>query len=357
MFDGDQGRRHDAHADSKFGFGPRDRRGGRPSSTAASSSAGRAHRFARASRSGDARETWDAVFIGSGARGYDQIPGQRKRRPTSTSASTGCRRCRSAATHRQARRRARRQQYGVDCCRSSPLSRRCRRAGRRAVGLRRDESVCVGEGRRDARGHSDSQLPGAAGVHPRRRPANRRRIRGGGAARRGRRQLRSTGEPHVHIRATTCSSRSARKTRSRGSSATSASTSTSGACPSSTGHDGVDATGIYFGGDAAFGPKNIIWAVAHGPTRRSRSICIAAATRWRSVTAAREPAVAEMGIHEWSYDSGIRRSPVPLPLKDTVIAEGHHGGRLLRSKSHTPKRSAASIATCRRCSPTSCASG
>ena len=50
-----------------------------------------------------------------------------------------------------------------------------------------------------------------------------------------------------------------------GSSATSASTSTSGTCRS------VDKLtfestrqGVFFGGDAAFGPKNIIWAVEHG---------------------------------------------------------------------------------------------
>ncbi len=47
----------------------------------------------------DAPEKWDAVFVGSGApRGRDlDIPGTAaKRRRTSISASTGCRRCRSA---------------------------------------------------------------------------------------------------------------------------------------------------------------------------------------------------------------------------------------------------------------------
>jgi formate dehydrogenase beta subunit len=38
-----------------------------------------------------------------------------------------------------------------------------------------------------------------------------------------------------------------------------------GACPSSTrSHPAVDAAAVFFGGDAALGPKNIIWAVAHG---------------------------------------------------------------------------------------------
>ncbi len=65
--------------------------------------------------------------------------------------------------------------------------------------------------------------------------------------------------------ATTCWSRSARRTPSPGSSATSASSSTSGTCRRSTrGPCGSTNPKVFFGGDAAFGPKNIIWAVAHG---------------------------------------------------------------------------------------------
>ena len=30
----------------------------------------------------------------------------------------------------------------------------------------------------------------------------------------------------------------------------------------------VHAPGVFFGGDAAWGPKNIIWAVEHAPRRR-----------------------------------------------------------------------------------------
>ena len=65
--------------------------------------------------------------------------------------------------------------------------------------------------------------------------------------------------------ATTCWSRSARRTPSPGSSATSASSSTSGTCPRSIRRPcGSTNPKVFFGGDAAFGPKNIIWAVAHG---------------------------------------------------------------------------------------------
>jgi formate dehydrogenase beta subunit len=64
--------------------------------------------------------------------------------------------------------------------------------------------------------------------------------------------------------ATTCWSRSARRTPSPGSSATSASSSTSGACPVDEKTFQSTLPKVFFGGDAAFGPKNIIWAVAHG---------------------------------------------------------------------------------------------
>ena len=80
--------------------------------------------------------------------------------------------------------------------------------------------------------------------------------------------------------------------------------------------------GVYFGGDAAFGPKNIIWAVAHG---HDAAISIDLHCRGEALTKRPPPHVnllsQKMGIHEWSYDNGIhgdRRYRVPL--KDTVIA-------------------------------------
>ena len=80
--------------------------------------------------------------------------------------------------------------------------------------------------------------------------------------------------------------------------------------------------GVFFGGDAAFGPKNIIWAVAHG---HDAAISIDLHCRGEALTKRPPPHVnllsQKMGIHEWSYDNGIhgdRRYRVPL--KDTVIA-------------------------------------
>jgi len=80
--------------------------------------------------------------------------------------------------------------------------------------------------------------------------------------------------------------------------------------------------GVFFGGDAAFGPKNIIWAVAHG---HDAAISIDLFCRGEDMRRRPPPTFElisqKMGIHEWSYDNAIavdRRHKVPL--KDTVIA-------------------------------------
>jgi NADPH-dependent glutamate synthase beta subunit-like oxidoreductase len=73
---------------------------------------------------------------------------------------------------------------------------------------------------------------------------------------------------------------------------------------------------VLFGGDAAFGPKNIIWAVAHGHVA---AISIDRLLRDQPVAERPAPEVRvlsqKMGIHEWSYDndiSGDERYKVPL---------------------------------------------
>jgi len=79
---------------------------------------------------------------------------------------------------------------------------------------------------------------------------------------------------------------------------------------------------VFFGGDAAFGPKNIIWAVAHG---HDAAISIDKLCHGENVRTRPSPLVSltsqKMGIHEWSYDndiSGDLRHKVPL--KDQAIA-------------------------------------
>lgn len=80
---------------------------------------------------------------------------------------------------------------------------------------------------------------------------------------------------------------------------------------------------VFFGGDAAFGPKNIIWAVAHG---HDAAISIDQFCRGNDVRLRPPPGVLvssqKMGIHEWSYDNDISpddRQAVPhLPTAQAL---------------------------------------
>jgi formate dehydrogenase (NADP+) beta subunit len=62
--------------------------------------------------------------------------------------------------------------------------------------------------------------------------------------------------------------------------------------------------GVFFGGDAAFGPKNIIWAVEHG---HQAAISIHRHCEGESVADRLQPGVnlqsRKMGMHEWSYSN------------------------------------------------------
>jgi formate dehydrogenase (NADP+) beta subunit len=73
---------------------------------------------------------------------------------------------------------------------------------------------------------------------------------------------------------------------------------------------------VFFGGDAAFGPKNIIWAVAHG---HDAAVSIDLFCQGKDVNDRLPPGVSmmstKMGIHEWAYDNDISldlRYKVPL---------------------------------------------
>jgi NADPH-dependent glutamate synthase beta subunit-like oxidoreductase len=79
---------------------------------------------------------------------------------------------------------------------------------------------------------------------------------------------------------------------------------------------------VFFGGDAAFGPKNIIWAVAHG---HEAAISIDKFCNGEDLKERPAPMVnlisQKMGIHEWSYDNSISNDQrYKVPLKDQKIA-------------------------------------
>jgi NADPH-dependent glutamate synthase beta subunit-like oxidoreductase len=72
---------------------------------------------------------------------------------------------------------------------------------------------------------------------------------------------------------------------------------------------------VFFGGDAALGPKNIIWAVAHG---HDAAVSIDRHCQGEDVAVRPPPTVnllsQKMGIHEWSYDNDVtldKRYKVP----------------------------------------------
>ena len=82
---------------------------------------------------------------------------------------------------------------------------------------------------------------------------------------------------------------------------------------------------VFFGGDAAFGPKNIIWAVAHG---HEAATSIHLYCQNQDVANRPPPLVTlasqKMGIHEWSYDNGVSldlRFKVPHREKLAVLRD------------------------------------
>lgn len=81
---------------------------------------------------------------------------------------------------------------------------------------------------------------------------------------------------------------------------------------------------IFFGGDAAFGPENIITAVAHG---HQAAISIDLFLNNKSVQTERlapgtNLASTKMGIHEWAYDSNVidddRQQSAHLPIEQAL---------------------------------------
>ena len=79
---------------------------------------------------------------------------------------------------------------------------------------------------------------------------------------------------------------------------------------------------VFFGGDAAFGPKNIIWAVAHG---HEAAVSIDKLLNGEDIADRPQPAVTlvsqKMGIHEWSYDNEVMLDQrYKVPMRDKAVA-------------------------------------
>ncbi|QFU76077.1 4Fe-4S dicluster domain-containing protein [Halioglobus maricola] len=82
---------------------------------------------------------------------------------------------------------------------------------------------------------------------------------------------------------------------------------------------------VFFGGDAAFGPENVITAVAHG---HQAAISIDLFCQGKDVAERPAPAVRQtsqkMGVHEWSYDNAVEndeRYIVPLAPLEKALSD------------------------------------
>ncbi|MCL4714082.1 MAG: FAD-dependent oxidoreductase [Hyphomonadaceae bacterium] len=80
---------------------------------------------------------------------------------------------------------------------------------------------------------------------------------------------------------------------------------------------------VFFGGDAAFGPKNIIWAVAHG---HDAAVSIDIFCNGQDIRQRPAPGTSmistKMGIHEWAYDNDVsldHRYRVPMVEPDVAL--------------------------------------
>ncbi len=79
---------------------------------------------------------------------------------------------------------------------------------------------------------------------------------------------------------------------------------------------------VFFGGDAALGPKNIIWAVAHG---HEAAVSIDKFINGEDIADRPLPATKlisqKMGIHEWVYDNEVSLDVrYKVPLRDLKLA-------------------------------------
>ncbi len=107
--------------------------------------------------------------------------------------------------------------------------------------------------------------------------------------------------------------------------------------------------GVFFGGDAAFGPKNIIWAVEHG---HQAAISIHKYCQGRSL-AQRLPmgvnlASRKMGIHEWSYANDYNPAERRL-MPHVSLKERFRKLNIEVELGFTPEQAADEVQRCLNC--------
>ncbi len=107
--------------------------------------------------------------------------------------------------------------------------------------------------------------------------------------------------------------------------------------------------GVFFGGDAAFGPKNIIWAVEHG---HQAAISIHRHCQGEPVSERLAPGInlqsRKMGMHEWSYSNDY--NPVERRLMPHVsLKERFKKLNIEVELGFTAEQAAAEVQRCLNC--------
>ena len=107
--------------------------------------------------------------------------------------------------------------------------------------------------------------------------------------------------------------------------------------------------GVFFGGDAAFGPKNIIWAVEHG---HQAAISIHKHCQQQALTERLPNGVnlqsRKMGMHEWSYANDY--TPVERRLMPHVsLKERFRKLNIEVELGFTPEQAAEEVQRCLNC--------
>ena len=107
--------------------------------------------------------------------------------------------------------------------------------------------------------------------------------------------------------------------------------------------------GVFFGGDAAFGPANIIWAVEHG---HQAAISIHNYCQGLSVTE-RPPqgmtlTSTKMGLHQWAYSNNYDHAP-RQKMKHVDLGVRFQNMTTEVEKGFTPEQTKAEVERCLNC--------
>jgi formate dehydrogenase (NADP+) beta subunit len=107
--------------------------------------------------------------------------------------------------------------------------------------------------------------------------------------------------------------------------------------------------GIFFGGDAAFGPKNIIWAVEHGHQAAIsiHNYCAGAALADR-LPYGMNLVTQKMGISEWSYGNDYSAA-IRQKMKHVDLVERFNKMNIEVELGFTAEQAAAEVGRCLNC--------